>query len=390
MKLFLIHTMKQGMMRTKLLSLVLVSVLALTLIACGKPVAKTAAATDQTLLLSPQDLITLQSGSLSAGPSITGSIAPERRADLRAEVSAVVLQVLKDNGDTVHRGELLVRLDDTAIRDSLASAQDAVRSSGQSFDQSERALQRLKTLRESGMASTQQLEDAEIRRNNAQSDLSAAKTRAAQARQQLERTLTKAPFDGIVSDRKVSAGDTAQMGKELLKVMDPASLRLEGLVSADAIGQIAVGQRVHFRVNGYGAQEFSGSVKRINPAANANTRQLEVLVAFASENQPKLAGLYAEGRIEAARQSALMLPGLVLTREGDKTFVWRVKGAIVQKLAVLLGERDPRSGDFVLRSGLSAGDQLIRNPSANLKDGQKVQLTAAAPAPAPAASTVGK
>ncbi len=174
----------------------------------------------------------------------------------------------------------------------MSSAEDAERTSAQSLEQSERQLQRLKTLRESGMATIQQLEDTEIRRNNAQSDLSAARTRAAQARQQLERTLARAPFDGVVSERRVSAGDTAQVGKELLKVIDPASMRFEGLVSADAIGDLKVGQRVNFRVNGYGTQEFAGSVKRINPSANANTRQVEVLVEFAKGRQPQLGGLY--------------------------------------------------------------------------------------------------
>ena len=61
------------------------------------------------------------------------------------------------------------------------------------------------------------------------------------ARQQLERTEVRAPFDGIVSDRKVSAGDTAQIGKELVKVIDPTSLRFEGLVSADSIGEVKAG-----------------------------------------------------------------------------------------------------------------------------------------------------
>lgn len=136
-------------------------VLAMTLSACGKSESTAPSSAVQSLLIAPEDLVAVQNRALASGPTITGSIQPERRADLRAEVSAVVRQVLKDNGDPVRRGELLVRLDDTAIRDSLASAEEAVRASGQSFDQSERQMQRLKTLRESGMASTQQLEDAE-------------------------------------------------------------------------------------------------------------------------------------------------------------------------------------------------------------------------------------
>ena len=365
-------------------------VLAIILGACGKTEPAAPATAQQSLLISPEDLLTVQSGALSSGPLITGSIQPQRRADLRAEVSAVVLQVLKDNGDRVRRGELLVRLDDSVIRDSLASAEEAVRAVGQSFEQSERQLQRQKTLRESGMASTQQLEDAEIRRNNAQSDLSAARTRAAQARQQLERTLSRAPFDGVVSERKVSAGDTAQTGKELLKVIDPTSLRFEGLVSADAIGSVRIDQAVIFRVNGYGPQEFAGSVKRINPSANANTRQVEVLVEFANGKQPQLAGLYAEGRIEAVSKSGLVVPAMAVVREGDQAIAWRVKGSSVQKVVLELGERDPRQGDFVLRSGLNEGDKLIRNPTSALKDGQKVQFQSAAPGVQPAASGTGK
>lgn len=374
------------MLPTTLLSLVL----ALTLAACSKAGPPTDASANQPLLITPQDLVTIHGGALTAGPAITGSIQPQRRADLRAEVSAVVLQVLKDNGDQVRRGELLVRLDDMAIRDSLASADDAVRASSQSFDQAERQMQRLKTLRESGMTTTQQLEDAEIRRNNARSDLSAARTRAAQARQQLERTLARAPFDGVVSERKVSAGDTAQMGKELLKVMDPTSMRFEGLVSADAIGEIKLGQAVHFRVNGYGQQEFTGAIKRINPSANVTTRQVEVQVEFSHGQQPQLSGLYAEGTIEAATKSALMVPAVTLVREGDKAFAWQVKDNTVRRVALNLGERDPRGGDFVLRGGLIEGDQLIRNPTSTLKDGQKVQLSTNASAPTVGASGVRK
>ena len=326
---------------------------------------------------------------MSAGPTITGTVQPQRRADLRAEVSSVVVQVLKDNGDRVKRGDLLVRLDDTAIRDSLNSAQEAQRAAVQSLEQAERQLQRLKTLRESGMASMQQLEDAEIRRNTGQSDVAAAKTREVQARQQLQHTLVSAPFDGIVSERKVSPGDTAQIGKELLKVMDPTSMRLEGLVSADEVAQVLIGQPVSFRVNGYGPQEFSGRVTRINPAANANTRQLEVLVEFAAGPQPQLAGLYAEGNIQATRQSALLVPAVALAREGDKAFTWRLKDGAVHKVGLTLGERDPRSGNFVVRAGLLEGDSLIRNPTSALKDGQKVQVGAAT-APAAAASGAGK
>jgi RND family efflux transporter MFP subunit len=374
----------------------LVLAVASALVACSKdskdPKGAKPDAKAVQLQIAPEDLLTVQSNALASGPVITGSIQPERKADLRAEVSAVVLQVLKENGEVVKRGDVLVKLDETAIRDSLNSAEAAARASGQALVQAERQLERLKTLRASGMTSLQALDDAEVRRNSAQSEVAAARTRAVLAHQQLQRTLVRAPFDGVVSDRKVSAGDTAAIGKELLKVIDPTSMRFEGRVSADRISAVKIGQPVSFRINGYAGQEFRGIVKRVDPAANEVTRQVEVLVGFANGVQPRVSGLYGEGRIEADSVAALMLPEGALVRSGDKAYTWRMKGNTLSKVDLVIGARDARTGNYEVRQGLAAGDTVMRSPSSSYKDGQKVELTAAkvASASVPAAAVQGK
>jgi len=390
------------MLRKTLLALAIAS----ALVACGKSAkepekagasasASATAGKDEkkeplvTLQMSPEDTVTVESNALASGPVITGSIQPERRADLRAEVGAVVVQVLKENGEAVKKGDVLLRLDETSIRDGVNSADEATRAAQQTLAQAQRMFERQTTLRSSGMVSTQALEDAEIRRNNAQSDVAAAKSRSVSARQQLTRTVVRAPFDGIVSERKVSNGDTAQVGKELIKVIDPASMRFEGLVSADKIGVVKVGQPVLFRVNGYPGQNFTGKVKRVDPAANAVTRQVEVLVEFAEAAQPRVAGLYAEGRVESQVASSLMIPPSALVQAGDNNYVWRVKGGALAKVPLTIGTRDERSGRWQVLSGLQSGDMVVRVPASGFKDGQKVALSApkaVASASAPAAT----
>lgn len=393
------------MLRKTLLALAVAS----ALVACGKSAkapeagkASASATADAkgkgeekklaTLQVASEDLVTVESNALSSGPVITGSIEPERKADLRAEVGAVVMQVLKENGEAVKKGDLLVRLDDTALRDNLNSAQEAVRASTQSLEAAERVLTRQKTLKSSGMVSSQVLEDAEIRRNNAQSDLSAAKARLVAANQQLTRTLVRAPFDGIVSERKVSAGDTAQIGKELVKVVDPESMRFEGRVSADSVGVVKVGQGVVFAINGYPGQNFLGKVKRVDPAANPVTRQVEVLVNFADKNLPRVAGLFAEGRIEAETTSALMVPESALVKQGDTTYVWKIKDKALAKATLQMGARDARSGNWQVQTGLAKGDLVLRTPASGFRDGQKVDMQVAktvASASVPADSAKG-
>ena len=78
-------------------------------------------------------------------------------------------------------------------------------------------------------------------------------------------------------------------------MIDPTSMRFEALVSADNVGEVKAGQPVRFRVNGYGDQEFSGKVRRVNPSANATTRQVEVLVDFVGDKQPQARGPLRRG-----------------------------------------------------------------------------------------------
>jgi len=362
----------------------LILTLCLILTACsqggkdGKSADKNASASaERALQVTNEDYVVIQNSALASGPVITGSIQPERKADLRAEVSAIVMQVLKENGEAVKRGDLLVRLDDTSFRDQLASADQGARAAQQTLDQAERQLERLKTLRASGMTSMQALEDAEIRRNNAQSELVAAKARAVAARQQLQRTEIRAPFDGIVSERKVSNGDTAQIGKEIMKVIDPASLRFQGLISTDMVTAVKAGQAVSFKINGY-EQQFVGKVRRVDPAANATTRQVEVLVDFIGKEQPRVSGLYAEGRIEAATTQVLTMINSAIARDGDKTYVWAIQDGVLKKQVIVLGDRDVRRGDYAILSGLKAGDKVLRQPLSTFKDGLKVQMAASA------------
>src|SRR5262249_4139456 len=144
-------------------------------------------------------------------------------------------------------------------------------------------------------------------------------------------------------------------------------------------GEVKAKQRVVFRIHGYAKREYVGHITRVNPAANATTRQVEVLVNFAdSKQEPKLAGLYAEGRIETRSSAALTVPPSAVVQDGEQAFAWRLKDQALQKVNLKLGDRDARTGEFTLKSGVSDGDMLLRYPSSSLQDGQKVEMATAA------------
>jgi membrane fusion protein (multidrug efflux system) len=169
-----------------------------------------------------------------------------------------------------------------------------------------------------------------------------------------------------------------QVGREIVKVIDPTSMRFEGQVSADRLSELKVGQGVSFRVNGFGDQEFVARLSRIDAAANATTRQVEVAAAFEpGASLPQVAGLYAEGRIDTGARQALTVAESAVVREGDDAFVWQVMPEQLRKTKVVLGARDPRRGEVVIARGLVEGDRVLRAPGSQLMDGQKIQRVAA-------------
>jgi RND family efflux transporter MFP subunit len=342
----------------------------------GSPAGTAEPETAKPLLLVREDLISVQTETLAQGPVITGSLQPELRAELRAEVSGIVLQVLKDNGDEVRTDELLLRIDPTAIRDNLLSAQEAERAAEAALDQAERQFERMRTMVEKGLVAVETVETAEGTRNQAQSALASARARVVESRQLLEKTEVRAPFDGVVAARSVSAGNTVQVGMELLKVLDIGTMRFEGMIAADEVKN--PGAKVHFRVNGYPDREFEGAVQRINPVVNEATRQLQVLVSLPEVDVSFVAGLYAEGRIDVRSRPAILLPESALVREGDLAHVWIVRQDVLQRTPVVLGERDPRLGRYEISAGVAAGDLLLRHPLGVLKDGRAVEISDAA------------
>ena len=353
--------------------------LSLSLMACNKPASNADKSTESSVLsLGSEDITQVGTSDHGTGPVISGSLQAERRADLRAEVSAMVLKVHKENGEPVRKGDLLVTLDSAVLRDNLSSAEESLRAATQSLDGAERQFQRMKSLQSQGMVSTQGLEESEMKRNAAQSEFVASKARVAAAKQQLERTEVRAPFHGVVSARKASAGDTAQMGKELIQVIDPSSMRFEGQVSADQMNVVKVGQRVNFRINGMSQADkqlsSNGIVKRIDGAANPITRQVSVIVELSGKDRPPVVGLYAEGMIETQTKPAVMVSDNSLRREGDKVFVWVLDNNTLSKRSIEINGRDSRSGNWVVKAGLNAGEKVLRKDGSALKEGQSFTL----------------
>ncbi|HEX6746016.1 MAG TPA: efflux RND transporter periplasmic adaptor subunit [Longimicrobium sp.] len=350
---------------------------ALVIAACGK---ESDAATEKApagVELGPEAVAVVQSEEIRTGPQLSGSLMAEREAQVRAQVGGQVLEVYADQGQAVRSGQPLARIDATALTDAATSARTGVASAQTSLEVARRNYERAQTLNQAGAMSDRDLEAARAQLSQAQAQAAGARSQQASAQKQLANTTVRSPINGVVSVRPVSAGDIVQPGAALFTVVDPRSMRLEANVPADQLGQLTIGSTVRFTVNGYPGRTFTGTVQRIAPAADPQTRQVPVVVTIPNEAGTLVAGLFAEGRVESQVRTGILIPANAVDERGVTPTVLRLRGGKVERVTVQLGIRDPDSERVEVTGGLAAGDTLLVGPALGTSPGTPVRITAA-------------
>ncbi|MFI5312446.1 MAG: efflux RND transporter periplasmic adaptor subunit [Gemmatimonadales bacterium] len=358
------------------------TIVASTVGCAGKGAAADAAPVVATVDVGPEAIAVVAMAPLSTGPAISGALAAEKTASIRAEVSGRVVEVLIDPGVRVSQGTVLARVDDSAIRDAWLSAKSAVTQAQLAADIAKREEQRAEKLLAAGAIAENALEVARRNDLGGAAQLEDAKARLASAQKNLDNTVIKSPYDGVVSERQVNAGDVVSPGTPLFTVVDPSTMRLEGAVPADELGAVRVGAPVKFAVTGYPGKSFEGAITSVYPSADPQTRQVRLFARIPNRGNSLVAGLYATGRVESTTRQALTAPLTAVDQRGLKPAVLRLKNGRAERVEVTIGMRDDATERVELTSGVTAGDTLLVGAAQGITPGTPVKVSAPADKPA--------
>jgi membrane fusion protein (multidrug efflux system) len=328
------------------------------------------------MTVGPENIAVVKSQQIKSGPSLSGSLEPETQSTVRSEVSGAVLQTFVEAGSSVHEGQELARIDDSGIRDTYLSAKSAVTTADNTVQIAEREANRADTLSKAGAIPDRQREQAHNQLSSAQAQASDARARLANAQKQLEKTVIKAPFSGVVSVRTINAGDFVSPGGATFTVISPSTMRLEASVPAEALSAIHLGMPVDFTVNGYGARQFTGRVTSINPVADPATRQVRVMVSIPNKGGTLVSGLFAEGRVSAESRTSAVIPATAIDERGVRPTVVRLKNGKVEQVEVVLGIRDASTEMVEITSGLTPGDTVLLGQARGISAGTPVKVSA--------------
>lgn len=332
--------------------------------------------------LAQNDVVTVEARELALRLPLSGSLSPLAQATVKSKVSGVVLETTVREGMNVQVGQVIARLDDADARARVAQQAAMLKEANARLGLATKNEANSQALLRQNYISQNSFDTTRNSVELAQAAVDAARAQRDLARIALADTLIRAPLSGVVSKRFVQAGEKLSPDSPVMAIVDLAHLTLDAQVPASDIPRVRVGQDVRFKVDGFGARAFSGTVARINPAAEAGSRSMLVYISVANSEQLLRAGMFAKGDITVDKSGARpIVPLAALRKEGALDVVYQVIGGKVVAQPVQLGMRNEDEGLAEVLGGVQAGAVLLAVPLDGVKPGSQVKL---APRPTPA------
>jgi multidrug efflux system membrane fusion protein len=216
--------------------------------------------------------------------------------------------------------------------------------------------------------------EVQARQKQAMAALDARRTAVAIAEKDLADTHARPPIAGIVEKRHVSAGQYVKVGDPIARLVDTSSLRLRFSVSDTESVRLALGQKVRFRLNAFGAREFEAELFHVDATADDATRMVGCLASVTNPDPALKPGFFAQVSAEVAREGAsIIVPegALLPTEKGFVAFVEEGGKASRRVLKIGLHTHD---GQVEVVAGLAAGERLLVNGAQSLDDGVPVEI----------------
>lgn len=317
--------------------------------------------------------------SLAEALDVVGSLTPKLAADIRSEVSGTVLEVTVTEWVPVRKGTKLARLDPREAEAVAAVARAALLQAEANDNRAVREAERCERLRAAGLATQQMLDDAGTVREAAAASTAAAKAQLSAAEYRLEKTVIRAPFDGVVASRSIDVGDYVEsMGapRPIFQVVNNRLLDLTVTVPSTRSARLRVGQRLDFTTDALPDRIFTGTIAHVNPVIDETTRTIKVIAEVPNEDGALRGGLFVSGRIEIGeRRAVLQVPRTALITwdvAGGSGEVFAVEDGIARRRAVRTGATLGQAVEIA--SGIEPGARVITRGGFNVRDGDRVKV----------------
>lgn len=306
------------------------------------------------------ELAAAERSDIARSVTVAGLSEPVRSVGVNAQLSGALNAVNVEEGDVVREGQVLARIDARELEAQVASAEASLAFARNNFERST-------TLRES-----QVITAAEFERDRAA--FRAAEATLDQLRTRLGYATIRAPISGIITQKRLEAGDIAAPQTRLFTIADVSTMVVRVQVSELDVLGIRQGQPVQVVLDALPGRTLDGRVRRIFPSADTLTRLVPVEVALTGEGaRITRPGFLARATfaLDTRRDAVLVPQAAVLGGEGSQSvFMVRDGKAVRRQVQTGLVSQ----GRVEITSGLEPGEMVIVAGNATLREGANVRI----------------
>lgn len=305
--------------------------------------------------------------------TVSGKIEAAKSANISTRMMGYVDKIYVNVGDKVNKGQLLMSVNNADLSAQLAQVNAGITEAEAAFTNAEKDFNRFSTLFKENSASQKELDDITANYNMAKARLESAKQMRNGVNAQMGYANIRAPFNGVVTNKFISAGDMANPGMPLLEVESPGKYQVLAMVPESEILAVKNDTEVTVQVKALN-ENVKGKVTEVSTSSKNTGGQYLVKVILDKTDAQILSGMYATVHFPVARKttsSAVMIPVQAIVKKGQLSGIYTVSQS---NTALLRWLRLGRTfGDQVeVLSGLSADEQYIVSAEGKLFNGAKI------------------
>ena len=316
----------------------------------------------------------------------TGEMRARNHADIAAEVDGRVTELLVEEGAAVEAGAPILELDPARRELELAAARARLSEATANLGNQSREVARRRELRRNDIASKSAFDKAETELRLAEARAAAARAELGVAERALAEATVRAPFAGMLVERKVSLGEYVQMGTPLVELVSLDPIEVVFNVAEVDSARVHRGQRVKVRVAPYPEEDFDAVVEVVSPTIDPRSRTLRVKASVANEDGRLRPGLFARADLGVAeRKGVTMVPDQAVLQRTDGSVVFTLTPDDMRVHRRVIDIAGFSEGLVEVAAGVGPGELVLTKGHATLVDGQLVRLPQAKTASEPSA-----
>lgn len=300
---------------------------------------------------------------------VDGIVIGRLEAVLASRLAARVAEVSAVPGRTVRAGTVLVRLDAGETEGALAGARASLAAARSALELASKNRERFERLESRGAAAAIELD--RTRQGQAAASAAVAAAEAASRRAETDRAQAAlaAPFDALVVEKMVSAGELAEPGRPLVRLASITGRRVEAAPGENEAALLEPGQRAEVLL---GDRSVEGRIAEVVGAVDPATRRRTVRVDLPAGVEPPI-GSFARLRLAGPTARRLVVSSRAITARGGLEIAWTVGPDETVSLRYVRSGTPAAGGQVEIRSGLEAGDRVVLDAPASLEAGTRIR-----------------